>query len=214
MKRKGIIFDLDGTLIDTLGDIAASMNKALEKNGFAALQTEAYREKVGWGIRRLAALCLPQDKINFADKVADDAVTFYSAFPLVYTKPYPGITELISQVKQKKIRTAVLTNKPDQTAQAVVNGLFPVGSFDFIRGEIFGKPRKPDPSCVWELLVDMDLQPAEVIFAGDSEVDIETAVTSGCFPLGVSWGYRSRDIILNAGARRIIDKPEELLELL
>jgi len=93
-----------------------------------------------------------------------------------------------------------------------VAGLFPQGPFSIVRGELGGKPRKPDPACVWEMLVDIDLTPADVIFAGDSEIDMETAHSSGCFPLGVSWGYRPRQIIEQAGARRIIDKPEELLE--
>lgn len=214
MKHKGVIFDLDGTLIDTLGDIAASMNKALEKNGFPALELEAYREKVGWGIRRLAALCIPGAGADIIDAVANDAVNFYNEKPLVFTKPYPGIPELVAELRQLKIKTAVLTNKPDPVAQTVIAGLFPQGSFSITRGEIFGKPRKPDPACVWDLIVELGMNPSDFIFAGDSEIDIETAVSSGCFPLGVSWGYRSRETILKAGARRIIDKPEELLEML
>jgi phosphoglycolate phosphatase len=216
MKHKGVIFDLDGTLTDTLGDIAASMNKALEKHGFPSLKTAEYTERVAWGMRRLAFLCLPEDTRNdeTVGQVATDAMKFYNDAPLVYTKPYPGIPELIAALKGKKIKTAILTNKPDPTAQFVVSGLFPQGSFDIVRGEISGRPRKPDPACVWDLVVDLGLSPADIIFAGDSEVDIETAVSSGCYPLGVSWGYRSRDTIIKAGARRIIDKPEELLELL
>ena len=223
MKHKGVIFDLDGTLIDTLGDIAGSMNRALTKHGFPILEKEAYREKVGWGIRKLAYLCIlasgrfdeklqNEELKKTADAVANDAVQFYSEVPLVYTKPYPGILDLVSQLRQKKIKTAVLTNKPDPTAQLVVAGLFPPGSFSIVRGEIFGKPRKPDPACVWDIAVELDLTPAEIIFVGDSEVDIETAVASGCFPLGVSWGYRSRETILKAGARQIIDKPGELID--
>ena len=214
MKHKGVIFDLDGTLIDTLGDIAASMNKALETHGFPALEIDAYREKVGWGIRRLAALCLTENNKEASDTVAETATRFYSEAPLVFTKAYPGIPELVSELRQRKIKTAVLTNKPDPTAQLVVAGIFPQGSFYSVKGEIFGRPRKPDPACVWDLLVEMNLNPGDVIFAGDSEVDIETAVSSGCFPLGVSWGYRSRETITKAGARWIIDKPEELLEIL
>ena len=214
MKHKGVIFDLDGTLIDTLGDIAASMNKALEKHGFPALETEAYRDKVGWGIRHLASLCLPPENEEATDLVAADAVNFYSEAPLVFTRPYPGILELVSELKRKKLKTAILTNKPDPTTQLVVAGLFPPLSFNVVHGEIFGKPRKPDPSCVWDILVELDLSPSEIIFAGDSEVDIETAVSSGCFPLGVSWGYRSRETVIKAGARGIIDKPIELLGFL
>jgi len=229
MKYKGVIFDLDGTLVDTLGDIAASMNKALELHGYPTLQTEEYRDKVGWGLRRLASLCiaagigrgsgrqdndLENEIEEKAPAVAADAVRLYTETPLKYTTVYPGMPELVSELRRKKMKTAVLTNKNDPTAQLVVAGLFPQGSFNIVQGEVNGKPRKPDPACVWELLVELGLNPADVIFIGDSEIDIETAVSSGCFPLGVSWGYRSREIILKAGARRIIDKPDELLDMI
>ena len=219
MKYKGVIFDLDGTLVDTISDIAASMNKALEKHGFPSLETEAYRDKVGWGIRRLAALCIlhcsyaePFDIEMKAAAVAETALSFYSEEPLLHSKPYPGIKELVAELRNRKIKTAVLTNKPHKTAQLVVAGLFPQDFFSFVRGEVFGNPRKPDPASVWELLVDMDLSPADIVFTGDSEVDMETAVSSGCFPLGVSWGYRSREAIIGSGARHIIESPEELLD--
>jgi phosphoglycolate phosphatase len=199
------------------------MNRALEKNGFPALETEAYRDKVGWGIRRLALLCVKECTGNnaaqagleeAAARAAEDAIKFYAEAPLVFTKPYPGIAELIPELSKRKTRLAVLTNKPDSITQVIVKGLFPSGFFTVIRGEAPARPRKPDPACVWDILLELDLSPADVIFAGDSEVDIQTAVSSGCFPLGVSWGYRSRPTIEKAGARRIIDKPEELLELL
>ena len=215
MKYKGVIFDLDGTLVDTMEDIAASMNRALKLHNFPELSAGEYKEKVGWGIERLAFLSLPDEErsLEIAAKVARDAARFYAEAPLEHSKPYPGIPELISVLIGKKIKTAVLTNKPDIAAQKVIAGLFPQGSFNYVRGEIFGGPRKPDPSCVWELLVELDLTPANVIFAGDSEIDMEIALSAGCFPLGVSWGYRSSETIKNAGAKKIIEKPEELLDL-
>ena len=215
-KYKCVIFDLDGTLVDTLGDIAASMNKSLELHGFPALRTEDYRDKVGWGIKRLAYLALPEEARNeeTAELAAKDAARFYAETPVKYSVIYPGIPELLSILRQKKIKTAVLTNKPDPAAQKVIAGLFPPFSFDIVQGETGGKTRKPNPECVWELLVEFDLTPAGVIFLGDSEVDMETAVSAGCFPVGVSWGYRSRETIQKAGARRIIDTPEELLDFL
>jgi phosphoglycolate phosphatase len=217
MKHRGVIFDLDGTLADTLQDIAASMNKALELHGFPVLEMEAYKDKVGWGIRHLAFLCLQaggvkDDLEKNAELAAADAIRFYTEEPVVKTVAYPGIPELVAELRRKKVKTAVLTNKNDPTAQLVISRLFPVNSFNIVRGEVSGSPHKPDPGCVWDLLVEMDLNPADVIFAGDSEVDIETAVSSGCFPLGVSWGYRSRQVIIDAGARCVIDKPEELLQ--
>lgn len=215
LKYKGVIFDLDGTLVDTLGDIAASMNHALKTFGFPELKVGEFKEKVGWGIERLAYLSLPEEARSkeVAVSLAKDAAAFYAKTPLVHSRPYPGIQELVGMLKQKKIKTAVLSNKPDPAAQEVISGLFPTGSFDYVQGEISGKPRKPDPTCVWELLVDLDLTPASVIFAGDSEIDMETAVSSGCFALGVSWGYRPRETIIKGGAKRIIDAPNELLEL-
>ena len=213
LRYKSVIFDLDGTLVDTLEDIAANMNKALKIRGFPELPSSEYQEKVGWGIKRLAFLALPESERNqeTVELVAQDAVRFYAENPLIYSRPYPGILDLVSSLKQKKVRMSVLTNKPDQTAQKVINGLFPADSFERIQGEIEGNPRKPDPACVWELLVDLDLTPASIIFVGDSEIDMETAVASGCYAMGVSWGYRSRDTIEKAGAKKIIDKPQELL---
>jgi phosphoglycolate phosphatase len=216
LKYSGVIFDLDGTLVDTLEDIAASMNWALKLRGFPELPAGEYREKVGWGINRLAFLSLPEEARSekTAALVAADAARFYAETPLVHSRLYPEIPELIGALKKNRIKTAVLTNKPDGAAQKVIAGLFSPGSFDYVQGEISGRKRKPDPACVWELLVEFDLTPANMIFAGDSEIDMETAIASGCFPLGVSWGYRSRETVMQAGARRIIENPLELLELL
>ena len=216
MKHRAVIFDLDGTLVNTLDDIAACMNRALGLRGFPELPAGEYREKVGWGIKRLAFLSVPEEarEERIAAQVAADASLFYAEAPLAHSLPYPGICGLVAVLKQMKVKTAVLTNKPDIVTQKVIAGLFAPLSFDNVRGENAGSPRKPDPACVWDLVVELGLTPADCIFAGDSEIDMETAVSSGCFPLGVSWGFRSREIILKAGARRIIDRPEELLDLL
>ena len=213
LKYSGVIFDLDGTLVDSLEDIAVSMNRALRMHGFPELPLKEYLGKVGWGIKRLAYLSLPKEARNEETNalIAADALNFYAETPIGYSKPYPGILELVSALKGKKIKTAVLTNKPDHIAQKVISGLFLPGSFDCVQGEIHGKPRKPDPGSVWEILVGFDLVPSRVIFAGDSEIDMETAVAAGCFPMGVSWGYRSREIIKKSGARQIIDKPCEVM---
>jgi phosphoglycolate phosphatase len=120
----------------------------------------------------------------------------------------------MTELRRRKIRTAVLSNKPDPVSRLVVEGSFPRGLFDLVQGEIPGLPRKPDPSGAWEILVQLDRTPRETILVGDSEIDIETAVNTGCFPLGVSWGFRPRETLEKAGAARIIGKPEELLELL
>ncbi|MDR3302978.1 MAG: HAD family hydrolase [Treponema sp.] len=217
MKFKCVIFDLDGTLVDTIADIAASMNRALTVRGFPAVAPEAYRDMVGWGIRRLAALALPsaaREDGRLVDKVAADAAVFYAEKPLVHSKPYPGLSELIGQLRQKKIKTAVLTNKPDSVARLVVDGLFASSFFDIIQGDVPGAPRKPDPASTWEIILELGSTPRETIFVGDSEIDMETALASGCHAVAVSWGFRSREVLAKAGAERIIDLPEELLSVI
>jgi phosphoglycolate phosphatase len=214
-KFQGVIFDCDGTLIDTLGDISSSMNEALVSFGFPALKEEAYLSKVGWGIRKLAFLCLGEaagDEALVA-KVAARATEIYHAEPLKATKPYPGVTDLVAALREKGMKTAVLTNKPDAVAQLVIGGLFPGGSFDVVEGDAPGKPRKPDPAGALSIMARLRLAPGETVFAGDSEVDIETGLNAGCFPVGVAWGYRPKETIARAGARVIIDRPEELLEV-
>ena len=148
IKYKGIIFDLDGTLVDTLEDIAVSMNRALKLRGFPELAAEEYRGKIGWGIRRLAFLSLPEEarKEETAILVAQEASRFYAENPLSFSRPYPGIPEIVSELGRKKIKLAVLTNKPDAPAQKVINGLFPELSFASVHGETIASPRKPDPT--------------------------------------------------------------------
>jgi phosphoglycolate phosphatase len=211
-----VIFDLDGTLVDTIADIAESMNRALQSHKFPALPLEDYTEKIGWGIKRLAFLALP----SFArgdetvEAVAAAASRFYAERPLIHSKAYPGIPETVAELRKRKIKTAVLTNKPDPVAKLVINGLFAPSAFDRIYGDKPGRPRKPDPASTWEILMSLDRTPRETIFMGDSEVDMETAHAAECHALGVSWGFRDRAVLERAGAERIIGRPEELLALI
>ena len=224
MKYKCIIFDCDGTLLDTLGDISDAMNHALLKNGFPVITPEKYRDMVGWGIYRLAYLALPEDTRTEENiKILGDcAAKYMEEMPEEQsrTKPYPGMRELVMELAglkashSKKIVTAVLSNKPDTALQNIINRLFAPAAFDYIYGLRPGMAAKPDPSMVWELLTEMGRLPQDTIFMGDSEIDMETARNAGCYPLGVSWGFRSRSVLETAGAARIIDKPDELLEML
>jgi phosphoglycolate phosphatase len=216
MKFTCVIFDLDGTLVNTLDDIARSMNKALEVQGFPAVPEDDYRDIVGWGIKRLAFLALPPEARNekTAETVAGYAARFYAEEPLVHSKPYPGIPEMVAELRRRRVKTAVLTNKPDPVARLVIDGLFPPFSFDAVLGDKPGRPRKPDPASAWEILMELGRTPRDTILTGDSEIDIETARAAECHALGVSWGFRSREVLEKAGAQRIIDSPEELLSLI
>jgi phosphoglycolate phosphatase len=216
LKFTCVIFDLDGTLVNTLEDIARSMNRALEARGFPPVPLASYTDLVGWGIKQLAFLALPPEARDEAtvEAVAANAARFYAEEPLVHSKPYPGIPELGAELQRRRIKPAVLTNKPDPVAQLVIEGLFPAGTFDAVRGDIAGRPRKPDPASTWELIMQLDSTPRNTVFAGDSEIDIETARAAECHALGVSWGFRAREILEKAGAQRIIDRPQELLDLI
>jgi phosphoglycolate phosphatase len=214
MKYRCVIFDCDGTLIDTLQDIAASMNQSLAENGFPVVAVEKYRNMVGWGIFRLAELALPQearteDTIqtvgNRAKQIMEE-----QPFENSLSKPYPGIPELLAELQGKKIRTAVLSNKPDSVLRRIMAEFFPRHEFSSVCGFRPDVPPKPDPSSVWELLADMGLNPHQAVLMGDSEIDMETARNAGCYPLGVSWGFRSRAAIEAAGAASIIDKPGDI----
>ncbi|WP_010257624.1 HAD family hydrolase [Treponema primitia] len=221
MRFKCILFDLDGTLVDTIGDIAASMNHALEEGGFPALTRESYAKIVGNGLRNLAAKALPPSACDekTVDTVYRSAIAYYTDHPADLSRPYPGIPELAAELRGRSdrrsaIKTAVLSNKADSITQLVIGKLFPRYTFDMVLGERPGVPRKPDPTAAWELITELDSSPRETLFVGDSEVDVATALAAECSFLGVSWGFRGRAILEAAGADRIIDDPAELWELL
>jgi phosphoglycolate phosphatase len=217
MKYRCVIFDCDGTLVDTLEDIASAMNLALIEHGFQPVALEKYRDIVGWGIIRLAELALPQeartkDNIrrisNYARHLMEE-----QPFSESLSKPYPGIPELLAELQSRKIKTAVLSNKPDAALRRIIAAIFPQHHFNIVWGLRHEAAPKPDPDSVWELLANMGLNPHEAVLMGDSEIDMETARNAGCYPLGVSWGFRSRATLEASGAARIIDKPSELFTL-
>jgi phosphoglycolate phosphatase len=217
LKYRCVIFDCDGTLVDTLEDIAGAMNQSLAIHGFRTIPLEKYRDMVGWGVFRLAELALPQEARkeqtirtvgNRARQLMED-----QPFEESLAKPYPGIRELLAELQARKVATAVLSNKPDSVLRRLMANLFPQHTFSSVCGLRPGAPPKPDPSSVWELLADIGLNPHEAILMGDSEIDMETARNAGCYPLGVSWGFRSRATLEASGAARIIGTPGDFFIL-
>uniref|UniRef100_A0A7C3I8P3 phosphoglycolate phosphatase n=1 Tax=Gracilinema caldarium TaxID=215591 RepID=A0A7C3I8P3_9SPIR len=222
MKTSHIIFDLDGTLVDTIEDIALAMNSALTAHGFAALPLKAYPDLVGWGIHRLAELAIASQGVSTAgsdgttlvNRIAQEALARYDEVPLRYSKPYPGIPELLHDLIDAGLVLAVLTNKPDPVARQVVAGLFPDLPFALVRGDLANTPKKPDPALTLLVMNTIGATPQKTLFVGDSVVDVETAHNIGCPVVGVSWGFRGPEELIQAGAEHIIHQPAELLGIL
>lgn len=217
MKYKAAIFDLDGTLIDSLADLGDSANEMLASYGFPAHTIEEYRYFVGNGSRKLIERCLPKDKAQDASFV-DEALARYKACyekNLVHkTKCYAGIDEMLQALQEKNIPLGICTNKHQSAADEVCQKLLAKHSFVEIIGDRPGLPRKPDPQKVLAIAVKMGVKPEEVAYFGDTSVDMETARNAGFLPVGVTWGFRPRQELVETGAKVLLDNPMELFEQL
>jgi phosphoglycolate phosphatase len=216
MRCTAVIFDLDGTLVDSLGDLAHSMNEVLESMGHPTHPTEPYRRFVGDGIVMLARRALPP---NAADQASvEEAVRrmreVYGRRCLETTAPYPGIPELLKALRALELKTAVLSNKPDGATRQIVFRLFQGHAFDQVRGARSGIPLKPDPTSALDLLSELGARPADVLYLGDTKTDMQTGRRAGVLTVGVTWGFRDEDELRGSGSQHIIHHPLELLELL
>lgn len=212
---RAYIFDLDGTLVDTLPDIAAAMNAALAARGWPLLSGEAYRSRVGWGSLELARLSLPEDRRTDEEiRLLDLRFrSLYKAAPVVRSVPFPGIPETLAELQNRGIPLSVLTNKPDEAVAPLLDALFPDIRFFRALGADDNRPRKPDPALARVIARDLGLSPDQVLFVGDSAVDMKTARNAGMVPIGVSWGYREVAELEEAGAARIVRSPDDLLAI-
>lgn len=222
MKYKAVIFDLDGTLLDSLPDIASSMNILLKRLGFPVHETHQYRYLVGEGIRELVKRALPENaeeeliQKNKAENVIDDLVVeyrkIYNEQWKIQTKPYEGVSDMLNALSEQRVRMAVLSNKLDDFTKQMVAELLGNWSFEIVFGTRPGVPLKPDPAAPFEIARKMNVPLEEFIFVGDSGIDMQTAVNSDIFPVGVLWGLRDRQELLANGAQKLIRHPLELLE--
>lgn len=210
------IFDLDGTLTDTLQAIAYFGNTALTKNGFDAIKTDKYRYLVGDGrdvlIHRMLAEHNADTKENF-DRVGEDYDIAYNSDMLYLTKPYDGIVKSLEKLS-KNNTLAVLSNKPDNIVKYIVNTLFPNGLFASVDGQRSGIPTKPSPVGATAIAHRLGFSPEECVFIGDTNVDIHTGKNAGMKTVGVLWGFRDREELERAGADIIVEKTEQLADIL
>jgi phosphoglycolate phosphatase len=213
MAFKAVIFDLDGTLLDTLEDLAEAMNAVLMKNRLPVHALEAYRYFVGDGMEMLVRRALPfqvADPAEFERFVAG-MLAEYAGRSARTTKPFPGITDLLDAFESAGYAMAVLTNKPQDAAEQVLSALLPRHRFRYVRGLVPGSPKKPDPSAALEIARGLGILPADFIFLGDSGVDMQTAAAAGMFAVGALWGFRSAEELLAAGARLLAAEPAGLV---
>lgn len=210
---KAILFDLDGTLVDTLEDLSEIMNTVLRRRGLPTHPKEAYKQMVGWGLRSLAEKSLPEGRRDeeTVSECEEELVSLYFKTPVVKTKPYPGIPELLNKLTGKKIPMGILTNKTHHLAEEVVNRLLSSWEFVLIRGSIPGKPKKPDPSVAIEFCEKVGIPPEKTFFLGDSNIDMKTAVAAGMFPAGALWGFRTAEELKESGAKVLLSSPEEVI---
>lgn len=212
---QAVIFDLDGTLIDTLEDLAAAMNHALGRAGLPPRPVDDYRQLVGWGAPVLVERALPpgaDDALRAA--VLADFRDYYGAHALDRTAPYPGVPALLAALRARRLPLAVLSNKPDDFTRSIVASLFGPAAFAVVRGARDGAPRKPDPAAAMTVARLLAVPAPRCLFVGDSEVDVRTARAARMVPIGVTWGFRDPAVLRAAGARTLIRHPRDLLRVL
>lgn len=215
MKRyTTVVFDLDGTLLDTILDLAAATNHALRINGYPEHTVDDVRRFVGNGVRKLMERALPQGLTDEEfQKAFDDFKTFYAENNVVHTAPYDGIMELLSSLNAKGYKLAIVSNKFDGAVKRLAAHFFG-NVLSVAIGETLFIHRKPAPDMVFEALQKLDSIPDDSLYVGDSEIDIATAKAAGMDCVSVSWGFRSKETLISAGAKCIIDTPDELLTVL
>lgn len=205
------IFDLDGTLINSLQDLADSCNTVLEEDGFPVHPLDAYRYFVGNGIPKLIERILPEDE-RTTERMVDVRNRFdkhYQAHCLDTTGPYPGIEELLAACREEKILLAVLSNKAEPFAKLICREIFGDGIFDAVCGQKPEVPKKPAPDGVFSLLRKFAIRPEQAVLIGDSNVDILTAQNAGIHSIGACWGFRGRDELEEAGAEALASTPKD-----
>lgn len=213
--KKLFIFDLDGTLLNTLSDLATSTNQALAQLGFPTHEEKAYLHFVGNGIFKLFERALPPQERTpqQVQRVRDLFVPYYNAHGADLTRPYPGISEVLVQLQQRGIQLAVASNKYQAATSQLISHYFPNIHFTAVLGQRDGLPTKPDPLLVREILAAAQVAAADTLYVGDSDVDMQTARNSGVDACGVLWGFRTKEELAAYAPRYLISKPEELIPL-
>ncbi len=220
-RYKAAVFDLDGTLLDALGDLADSVNHILEVRGYPQRTVEEVRMLIGKGMRYFVSGALPKNapfadpgaRDDVVDMAVRDMTSWYKEHSENKTRVYKGVIGMLGRLREAGVRTAVLSNKPD-SAVALIAPRYYHGLLDIARGERRGVPRKPAPDAVLAILDEWGIAPEDAVYIGDSDTDVQTAENAGTAMIGVSWGYRGRAFLEANGAPAICDTPAELCAMI
>jgi len=215
MTYQAVLFDLDGTLLDTIDDLADSMNLTLGRMGFPTHEVEAYKYFVGDGVEALAERALPAGRRDpqTVGRCVQGHREEYSRCWMNKTRPYDGIGALLDALAERGIKRAILSNKPDDSTKLVVGKLLADWDFDVVRGALDGVRKKPDPTGAIRIASELATPPADFLYLGDTNTDMLTANGAGMFAVGALWGFRTADELIANGAKVLIEKPTELLNL-
>lgn len=212
---RAVIFDLDGTLVDSVADIANAANSALKERGFAVRGIDEYRMFIGGGAEEMIRKALPGEASDSDVRVClGDFMDFYRESFAVHTDLYDGMAELLGSLCEQNIKLAVLSNKPQEMTSKIVRRLLSQWRFLEVVGHSEKTPRKPDPSGALDVCGRLCVPADETALVGDSGVDMKTAVAAGMIPVGALWGFRGRRDLVSGGARYIIERPAELLDII
>lgn len=214
MRYKLAVFDMDGTILNTLDDLADSTNYALKANGLPERTIDEVRRFVGNGIRLLIERAVPTDTDKeLTDKVFDTFKEYYKTHCAVKTRPYDGIKDVLLELRKAGCLTAVVSNKADFAVQDLCKDYFD-NLFDFAIGEREGIKKKPAPDSVFEVLSKLNVEKADAVYIGDSDVDFATSVNAGMDVIMVGWGFRDAEFLREKGVKRIIKQPSEILDII
>jgi phosphoglycolate phosphatase len=213
LKYRAVLFDLDGTLLDTLEDLAGAVNKGLGNMGLPLHEIQSYKYFISSGREEMVTRALPPQSRDSATvkRLVDFVNQEYTLHWCDHTRPYSGVTELLDSLTIRKIRMTILSNKPHNFTEAMVARLLSCWHFEAVVGALPGVPIKPDCTAAIKIARELNIAPSQFLYLGDSDIDMQTAVNAGMYPVGATWGFRTGEEIKAGGAATLIDRPDELL---
>lgn len=216
-RIQAVLFDLDGTLLNTIADLAACMNRCLAEENLPTHPLADHNFMVGDGVRNYILRALPEDRRDDAElyaRIEPKYRALYAEHWADNSGPYEGVKDMLAELCRRSLRLAVLSNKPDGFTREMVDHYFGPWSFEIVRGAMPNVPLKPDPTPALQLAGQMGLTPGQFAYVGDTSTDMQTGRGAGMFTVGVTWGFRPREELIEHGAERIIDAPTQLPDLL